>query len=161
MLGLKKILSGIVCGLLGAAGGTIVTAKTIGKSTYEYQQMSDKHLALFLLMNRWVRVKQEGKSLEDYFVKNNYNNIAIYGMSYVGTTLAEELKNSSVCIDYGIDKHNESLVADFPVVHPEEDLVAVDAVVVTPITYYEAIKNELNKKMNCPIISIEDILDEL
>ena len=37
----------------------------------------------------------------------------------------------------------------------------VDAVVVTAITFFDEIKMELSKKLECPIISLEEILYEL
>ncbi len=36
----------------------------------------------------------------------------------------------------------------------------VDAIVVTAITFYDEIKEELSRKIDCPIISLEDILYE-
>ncbi len=41
------------------------------------QLLSDKHLALFKMMNQWVKVKQEGKNIASFFEKNGYNKIAI------------------------------------------------------------------------------------
>lgn len=56
------------------------------------------------MMNQWVKVKQEGKNLSQYFEANNYKNIAIYGMSYAGETLEDELKNTNTCVKYSIEK---------------------------------------------------------
>ena len=93
--------------------------------------MSNKHLALFLMMNEWVKVKQEGKSLTEYFKKNGYKKIAIYGMSYAGETLLDELSETDIEVVYGIDKNAESIYLNINVVTMEENLEEVDAVVVT------------------------------
>lgn len=97
--------------------------------------MSDKHLALFLMMNQWVKVKQEDKNISEYFEENNIKRIAIYGMSYVGERLIEELKVSNIEVAYGIDREAKALNMDVEVVTLDDDLKEVDAVVVTAITF--------------------------
>lgn len=125
-------------------------------------EMSKKHLALFLMMNRWVKIKQEGKSLANYFETKGYKKIAIYGMSYVGRTLLNELKGTEIQIIYGIDKRAEvGINADINIVSPEDMLESVDAIVVTAITFYDAIKKKLSKKVCCPVISLKDVLSEV
>ena len=139
--------------------GTIgkITGETLNKT----KNMSNKHLSLFLLMNQWVKVKQEGKNLASYFEKNGYQKIAIYGMSYAGETLINELKGSDVIIAYGIDKNADSIYADVDLVSMNDDLETVDAVVVTAITFFDEIEEQLSEKMDCPILSLEDILYEV
>lgn len=123
--------------------------------------MSNKHLALFLMMNQWVRVKQEGRNLADYFERNGYQRIAVYGMSYAGETFIDELKGSKVEIAYGIDQRANSIYADVDIVPVDDVLEVVDAVVVTAITFFDEIEEKLSKKLDCPIISLEDILYEV
>ena len=129
--------------------------------TKKVQLMSDKHLALFLMMNQWVKVKQEGKSLAVYFETNGFKKIAIYGMSYAGETLVDELKNTGITVAYGIDKRADSLYADLEIVTMEDDLGDVDAIVVTAITFFDEIEEQLLEKIDCPILSLEDILYEV
>ena len=85
----KGIIS-ILSAIAGAGAGATAVGKVMGDKVNSWQQLSDKHLTLFQMMNQWVRVKQEGKNLSQYFEANNYKNIAIYGMSYAGETLVEE-----------------------------------------------------------------------
>lgn len=160
-LKMKKGIISALSALAGAAVGAGAVAKTIGDSTQKAQTMSDKHLALFLMMNQWVAVKQEGKSLTEYFENNNYHSIAIYGMSYAGERLLEELKNSSIEVKYGIDKNASGIYSDIELVTVDDKLEEVDAVVVTPIFFFDEIEKELSDKINCPIISLEDILYEV
>ena len=125
------------------------------------KKLSDKYLVLFKMMNQWVKVKQEGKNLASYFEKNGYNKIAIYGLSYAGETLIRELNGANVLVAYGIDQKVNSISADIDVVTPEDILAEVDAVVVTAIYFFNDIKNKLMSKIDCPIISLEDILNVL
>ena len=115
-------------------------------------------MSLFLMMNQWVKVKQDGKNLSSYFEKEGYKQIAIYGMSYAGETLMEELIDSPVTVQYGIDRNAEMIFADVDIVTPDASLEPVDAVVVTAITFFEEVEEMLRQKVDCPIISLEDIL---
>lgn len=155
----------ITLSLLSALGGTLVGAfavkKFSGDTAEKQRDMSDKHLALFLMMNQWVAVKQEGKNLADYLERMGYGTIAIYGMSYAGERLREELKDSSVQIKYGIDQKAGSIYSDIDLVTLEDELEPVDAVIVTPIFFFDEIEEKLSQKLDCPIISLEDILYEV
>lgn len=156
----KGIIS-VLSVLTGAVVGAGAVAKVSGEATSKVQSMSDKHLSLFLMMNQWVKVKQEGKNLSSYFEKNGYKKIAIYGMSYAGETLLDELKDSSIEVAYGIDKNAYGLQAGVEIVSIDDELEAVDAIVVTAITFFDEIEEKLSGKVNCPIMSLEDILYEI
>lgn len=86
-------------------------------------------------MKQWVEVKQEGKNLSEYFMRSGYKNIAIYGMSYAGETLVNELKDTEINVKYGIDRNADSIYGEIDVVSMEDDLEEVDAIVVTAITF--------------------------
>lgn len=64
---------------LAAAAGSLMS-----KNTDRLKTLSDKHLAMFLLMNEWMKIKQAGKHIRDYLAKNGYKSVAVYGLSYVG-----------------------------------------------------------------------------
>lgn len=158
---MKKSVISVVSILAGAAAGAVAAGKITGKRLEKTGAMLNKMHSLFLLMNRWVNVKQKGKNLASYFEKNGYQKIAVYGMSYAGETLLEELRGSSVEVLYGIDQKSDVIYSDIEVMKPEDSLKKVDAVVVTAITFFDEIEETLSAKMDCPIISLEDILDEM
>ncbi len=161
----KKILLAtftIGSAVVGAMLGVAATAGELEKQINEKKKMSDKHLDLYLLMNQWVKLKQKGINLSKYFEKNGYNRIAIYGMSYVGETLVEELKGTNIEVVYGIDRNAENIWIDnMNVLSLDDELEDVDAVVVTAISSYDSISDLLNRKFVCPIICLKDILDEI
>lgn len=158
---MKKGLISVLSALIGASAGAVTVGKVTGEALDKAKSMSDKHLALFLMMNQWVKVKQEGKNLSEYFEKNGYKKIAIYGMSYAGETLIDELKDSNITVAYAIDKNADSIYADVDVISIENNLKSVDAIVVTAITFFDEIEEKLSAKIDCPIISLEDILYEV
>ncbi len=159
--GIIGVLSLLTGAAVGAAAGAVSAGKNAGEKINSRQELADKHLALYLMMNQWVKVKQEGKNLSSYFEKNGYKKIAIYGMNYVGETLLEELKGTGVEVAYAIDKNAERIYADIDVYTPDDDLGQVDAVVVTAITFFDEIEELLSDKTDCPAISLEDVLYEV
>lgn len=158
---MKKGMISVLSAVVGAAIGAGTVGKTVAGGMDKTKSMSDKHLALFLMMNQWVKVKQGGKNLAEYFKGNSYKKIAIYGMSYAGETLVDELRGTEVKVVYGIDKNADTIYSDVDVLSMEDDLAKVDAVVVTAITFFDEIKEKLLKKLDCPILSLEDILYEI
>lgn len=158
---MKKGIISVLSAVTGVAVGAGAVRKTMGEAIEKKMRMSDKHLALFLMMNQWVKVKQGGKNLSEYFEKNGYRKIAIYGMSYAGETLADELKGTKTEVVYGIDRSADSIYSDLDIVSLDDTLAEVDAVVVTAITFFDEIEEQLSEKVDCPIISLEDILYEV
>lgn len=158
---MKKLTLSLFTALGGAAAAAVIVKKVTGEATAVQQNLSEKHLALFLMMNQWVAVKQQGKSLSDYFEKQGYKNIAIYGMSYAGERLLQELKDSGIHVKYGIDKNARSIFLDINIVTMEDELEPVDVVIVTPVFFFNDIEEELSEKIDCPIISLEDVLYEV
>lgn len=158
---MKKGVISVISALGGAMLGALGVNKMMDKQVNDWKEMSNKHLVLFQMMNQWVRVKQEGKNLSTYFEKKGYRKVAVYGMSYAGQTFIEELKETNVEIAYGIDKNAGSIYADIDVFSMEDDLPQVDAVVVTAITFIDEIEKQLSEKLDCSIISLDDILFDL
>lgn len=158
---MKKGVVSAVSMLAGAIAGAGAIGKVEGDRVNKIQKMSDKHFSLFMMMNQWVKVKQEGKNLSTYFTNNGYKKIAIYGMSFAGETLTDELRGSEIEIAYGIDQNAASIYSDVEIVSFEDTLDEVDAVVVTAITFFDEIEEKLSQKLDCPIISLEDILYEV
>lgn len=157
----SKLFSLLGVGGIGVAVGAILSGRKAAKKTKKAWEYADKHLALMQLLNQWLITKQVGKSIITYFRENDYKKVAIYGMSYIGERLFDELKDTEVSIAYAIDKNADRLYADIDIVTIEENLEEVDAVIVTPITFFDEIEEQLSEKLNCPIISIEDILYEI
>lgn len=127
----------------------------------ELLSVSNHNLALFRVMNQWVKIKQEGRNLSEYFEKEGYKRIAIYGMGYVGETLIEELKDTTISVIYGIDKNANAVYSSINIVSINEILEQVDAIVVTIVDSFSNISTELSKKVKYPIISLYDIVYDI
>ena len=74
---MKKQIIFFLSALSGFFIGVFITGKVENKARKKIQIISDKHLALFLMMNRWVQAKQEGKNVSDFLEHNAYKNIVL------------------------------------------------------------------------------------
>lgn len=161
---MRKGVISAVFALLGAAVGTGIVAvagKRVAGELEKAKGMSDKHQELFLMMNQWVKVKQEGGSPAAYLEKKGYKKIAIYGMGHAGETLLDELRDTGVAVAYAIDRNADRIYTNVDVVSMESGLAPVDAVVVTAVASYGEIEEALGVKLDCPVLSLEDILYDL
>ena len=111
--------------------------------------------------DQWLIKKQEGKSIIEYFQKKGITNIAIYGMSYLGERLLDELRESEIKVKYAIDMNANNIYTDVDVFLPSQELPRVDAVVVTAVFFFYDIQEMLSKKVDYEIISLEDLLNEI
>ena len=146
---------------LGMITGIIITAHANIKDNHKWKELSDKHLALMLLFNRWITMTQEGKTLVSYFHNNHIKTIAIYGMSYRGRRLYAELKDSDIEVKYAIHQNAKELFSEINILSLDDELPLVDAVIVTPVYYFDRIYNELGQRTEAEILSLETILYEI
>ena len=157
----REIISALLGTMIGGIGGSIAAGSSLSKNVEKWRNMSDKHLELFLLMNEWMKKKQEGRHIKEYFEKNGYISVAIYGLSYIGERLIDELKESGIEVKYAIDKNANSIYSDLEVYLPEDGFPDVDVIVVTAISFFDEIYDLLVGKIDCAIVSLQDILYEL
>lgn len=162
---MKKRISSILSVLLGGAAG--VAAGGIAVKTISSKKMSEKEALgakvhqLYMAFDQWLRIRQEGKTLVEYFEKNGYKTVAIYGMKELGERLYDELEGSDIKVKYVIDKNADQIYADVDVVTPDDELESVDVIVVTALYYFDEIAEVLGEKVDYPVVSLEDILYEI
>lgn len=139
--------------------GWLKTVSLASKKIREKEKAVEKNKQYYNLYNHWIEMKNKGQALDDFFVRNNYKSIAIYGMGDVGMQLAREMEYSkNVDVKYVIDKN---IYADKVIFEKKElnmSLPKVDAIVVTPIFAYEKIANEIKNFVDYPVISIEEVV---
>ncbi len=131
------------------------------ESIQKYRKESDKHLEMFLVMYFWVRNLNNEKKIGNFLKDQGYRYIAIYGASYMGICLYEELVKEDIKVICFIDKSNIDQMMNIPVKKIEDDLGSVDAIIVTSVYYFYEIEKELKRKLNCAILSLSDIVYKL
>lgn len=123
--------------------------------------LASKNSKLFSIMSEWMKTKRSNRTVADYLSEKGYRTIGVYGMGNMGDCLIGELNNSPVVVKYAIDRNAEDIYANVNLYKPNDDLPDADAIVVTVLTESDSIKNELQNKMKCPILSIEDIIMDM
>ncbi len=156
----EKYLLGIIKILWKLKEKNIVFPKDLlaKPSKNQYKENNEKQKKVIKLLERWILNIQYGKSILDYFRENNYKYIGIYGLGCLANRLCEEMRNTEIKIKYIIDRNSDILLSDFKIVTIEEQLENVDVIVITVAEKYDKIKEQLQNKVSCKIIHIEDIL---
>lgn len=120
-----------------------------------------KREMFYVILVQWLRLRQRGISIENYFSERNIKTIAIYGMKELGQLLYEELKDSSIRVKYAIDRNADNICAPINVVTANENMESVDMIVITAVHCFDDIKAQLKSKVDCPIFSLEEIVFSL
>lgn len=117
----------------------------------------------YKLLLSWLDLKNNNVSIEEYFISNNYTNIAIYGMGELGKKLYEELKDSKkINIKYGIDENNQTMYSDLNIYSLYSNkLPEVDVIIVTPIFEFFELEAMMQDIVDYPIVSLEEVIYEL
>ncbi len=156
---MKKILIAMTSIIVGIGIGACSAVKILSGPLNRNVADAKKYQTYFSLMNKWLKINQKEKKIEEYFTKKGYQSVAIYGMGDMGECLINELKKSAIDIKYGIDQNAEAYNSDkFLVLKPDDELPVVDAIIVTPIFYFEDIEYVLHNKVKYSIISLEEVL---
>ena len=118
----------------------------------------------YSLLLEWIAKNNINK---DLFKKLGCKNIAIYGMGLIGEALYRCLCKEGISPAYIIDKNIESYtitryqdqvapVKSDEVLNMKEH---IDLIIVTPISKYEKIKENLEKQTDCKIMSLKELLE--
>ncbi len=158
---ITKIITGICTIGLGFAAGAFFVSKTKNSILKKKDEKINKFRSYYDTLNHWMELRHNEITLEQYFIKNNYKTIAIYGMGEMGNRLCSELKDSSVEIKYAIDKNAESTYSDLKIVAIEDDLEEVDAVVVSATFAFGEVEPLISEKLDCAVISLEEVVFDL
>lgn len=160
-----KVILGILVIVIVYIVGFCMGCSWIFKRNFELVkkqcERGDRFSRMFRALNQWLTLKEESREIAEYFRNMNYHNIAIYGMGYLGKHLVRELKKTEIKINYTVDKKVNEPVEGIKIFRPKEVLPEVDVIVVTALIDFEEIADQLERKVECPIISLEDILFEI
>lgn len=157
--GAASVLSLLAGGAAGGIAASAAVSKKLNQKVKTETKYAQKHLAIMEIFNQWLSIKQEGKSLTSFFEDYEYKTIAIYGMSFLGERLVQELKGSNIEVKYAIDKNADNIyVDDLEVKNITDDLPEVDAVIVTAVYFFDEIEEELSELVSYPVISLEDVV---
>ncbi|QHQ60685.1 glycosyltransferase [Anaerocolumna sedimenticola] len=122
----------------------------------------EKFRSNYYTINKWLNLIEKGLRIDQYLISKGYKNIAIYGLGELGRHIYNGFRDSEIIIDYAIDKlkGNYSDI-NINVYSLEEKLKPVDVIIVSVIYNFKQIEKELQKKITCPILSFDSIIDDM
>ena len=69
---MNKGVVAVVAAAVGIGSGAALMEMKRIKDVEAKKTLSDKHLQMFRMMDKWVGVRQEGNSLIEYFITREY-----------------------------------------------------------------------------------------
>lgn len=102
----------------------------------------------YLTAIQYLYLKSEDKNILNFFIKNNYRNIAVCGINDFSYILANDLKGSNIEIKYFIDKNYLKYkfgINNIPVIDSNSvmNYPKVDIYVITSTYYFNNIMDNL------------------
>lgn len=158
----KGTVIGSICGsLAGIITGFFLAGKYKGMQVNELDKVQ-KFKKYYNMLNQWLLIRNEDRTLAEYFTNQGYQDIAVYGMGEMGNRFLEEVqKSDALTIKYAIDKEADGILLDLEVKTLDDTLEPVDVIVVTAVFAYEDIRKLLKSKTDIKVISLEDVIQEL
>ncbi len=143
----------------GACAGVYYKKKT-DKKLADKEAKVKKFKDYYKLMNEWLELSQQSKSLATYFTRNHYKKIAIYGMGELGNRLVDELDKSEVKVAYAFDKKVAFSQTGIEVRDPEAgfDGVEADVIVVTATFAFDEIAENISTQTDIPVVSLAEVV---
>lgn len=135
-----------------------------GKRKREIEEKNNEIIKRETALNTyesWVDVLIGKKKISEYLLENGYCHAAIYGMGRIGKQLYKEFCDSNISVDFVIDQKMSKMTRYYknvPCFDIKSELPHTDIIIVTVSAEADKIINELRKKTNEPVKSMNDIL---
>jgi len=157
LLNMKRCINVFTVGMISFMGGFYLGGKTLAGVINNYKARTERNSANMIVLNDWINFIYSGESIVQYFNKNGFHRIMIYGIGLIGARLQQALGQTDIEVVAVMDKaaHSDT---DGMVIGTEADIPDVDCIVVTPVYYYDEIYSMLAERTKVPIVSIKDIL---
>lgn len=131
------------------------------KSSYHrLDELYRELCASYYIMRMFVETRYKGISIEEYLLKIQAKNVAIYGLGTFGAALYNELKKSRINVTCGIDKY-KSFFDGLTIISDLKEMKECDVIIVTPLKEGNEIARKLQENMTIPVYTLVEILNEM
>ena len=103
----------------------------------------EKNYEFTCILNYYAKALIHGCTIGKYLLKKGYKKIAIYGMSFLGERLLEDVMQNGIFVEYGVDIRADQLDVSIPMFLPNDELPKVDVYIITTIGDVTGICNSL------------------
>lgn len=156
---IKRIIKSIICFIIGFALGIFLSYKFLFLVCANKDRRITMFSEYFYTLDKWLKLNRKQYWLNDYLLKKGYRNIAIYGVGVMGKQLIADLQNGGIQIIYAIDQKCANSSYHFPIKTMDDTLENVDVIIVTPSYEFHEIKENLESKVFCPIVSLHQLIE--
>lgn len=109
--------------------------------------------------NYWMYSNQHGVLISQWIKSQGFKKVIIYGMKEFGMRLYDELKSNDIDIVCCIDQNQENIIGEYPFIGLNDEIPEADIIIVTAIHHFQNIKEDLQKKVKYPILSLELVVN--
>lgn len=130
---------------------------------YKKNFENERNYLKFQLLNQWLRLKNRGIRFQEFFVDQQVQKIALYGLGELGQLFAEEMASDDLIhIEFGIDRNAREEWQGLKVYQLENLPNRVDAIIISPVIVTDEIEDEIYELLGeMKTFTIEEILYEL
>ncbi len=127
--------------------------------SYREKKELSKMKSFYKVLVKWLMIKQRNITIDSFFSERNMKRIVIYGMKELGELLYRDLKDTEIHIVQLVDKDADKMYvdADMKLSHPDSLTTDADVIVVTAISEFGRIKEDLKEKTRIPIVSLSQV----
>ncbi|MDE6603094.1 MAG: hypothetical protein K2K90_13235 [Lachnospiraceae bacterium] len=142
--------------------GTICAGLCFGSIRFFRTKRPDRYFQWYKTLYQWVLIRQEQIQIADYFRGKGYKRVAVYGMGELGRLFLRELRDKDIEIPYVIDQNARSIsVPGIKTIELKDVKQDVDVIVVSVVDKFETIKADIERNVDVPVISLDDVLFSL
>lgn len=159
---MKEFMTSIVFLGIGLFLGVWINRRIAIQIINEKDKKINKLNKNFQIADKWLDRILDARFTATYMEKEGYKRVAIYGYGKLGKLLMKELSKSknNIEVPFFIDQTGDFFYKEKNILTLEDDLSEVDAIIITVVDEFEEIRKELIKHVTCPILSLEDIINE-
>ena len=110
------------------------------------------------MMNQWLILKQEGKSIARYLERNGFSSVAVYGMAIYGRHVVRDLRGTGITVVYGLDQKKMKPYLGVEILQPTETLPQADVIINSVLPDHVNVKVSLSQITDIPVISLEEVV---
>ena len=155
-----RILTYVLIFIIGLIIGAIGMIFRCGFRVEKEIKEKNFYISYNELFNLWLYIELNNISFKNYFKKNGFHRIAIYGIGKLGVHLKREIERNGYEVAYIVDD-GEKAFYTYRIYSSRDNLPEADVIVVTPFLEYELIKKKISEKNNINIISLKEVLEKV
>ncbi len=128
----------------------------------EIKTKDQKYWRMFLILEKWMQLKQAGGSLDALLQKLGAGSVSIYGSGHLGKMLLDDL--SATKVDSRIDRSfagsSDEACFDLDSYIAAKRYDQVDMIILTPVGGMDEVIQSMPEEMLRKLWTLEDVLDE-